>query len=378
MQDDFPLGRMNDMLHIDNYKSKNEHDEILFKDCMSEKKLQQSLNEELLDIEPKQYEYKPTVIDEKWKCSKMYIFNICKYNKYSENAFISNYHYYPDGGIIDMCYLYLTCTDLNIKLSDVLQDSCIEFRIGGSVIITVNMMINLFFAKILKKEIVEEDNIIIIPIVIISMCGNIFNMNCLQWHDAEIKISMVNTNAITVNKLVVTMRKEKIDKKDVFKPHQNIITQLQSKICGYGTLLTFNHIINYLIFDVLLGRDVYRRTDVLSTCVIDNDEPYDEVDKVVLIFNDDKKIEFEMEDIVKFDILDRTYYGISLCPELSNEKDMKRFLKGLSTIKKSGINFSVLDTARIFIKQGQAFKIRGVGFNVFRTYDGMGGVAFCA
>ena len=79
MQDDFPFGRMNDMLHIDNYKSKNTWNEILLKDCMSESKLRQMLNKELLNTELKQYEYTPTTIEKHAVCFKMYTFNICEY-----------------------------------------------------------------------------------------------------------------------------------------------------------------------------------------------------------------------------------------------------------------------------------------------------------
>jgi hypothetical protein len=166
---------------------------------------------------------------------------------------------------------------------------------------------------------------------------------------------MIDTKIAIIKQLVIHTKNNNIQTK-CSDAQQYLVTNVQYCLCEANDLLNMNHIINYLIFTP----DEFELFEI--DCVID---------EVKLLLNGYLEIKFD--NITKFSILGRMYYGVSLCPELSDKKGLKKFLKGKSTIKKSGLNFSRLDRVQIIIKSNvKKFSIYGIGFNILGTCDGRG------
>jgi hypothetical protein len=346
-------------LYIDDYKSKNEWSEILLKDDMSEQKLKQLLKEDDKKIDM-------IYCAQEQECDKIYggvmhCFDIGKniMNNIFSRSVNDHANYVDcDQGIIDICYLHLKYKNLDTNhCMDILEKMHIRLLIGGMTIISLSMIINLFFAKMLKIDIVEENDVIIYPIVIMSMCGNYFNLNYLKYHDVELEFSFDLNNNFIIEKLMVHAHKDLINK-NTHNMRENIVVQTQFGL--YDTPqneVGIYHSINYLLFE--------NSKNSLE----------DGVEEVKLVLNNGSEIKFDYEDISVFNIMGREYYGVSLCPELSNRKGLRRFLKGKSTIKKNGINFSLYNP-KIFIKPMKLYRIWFISFNLFRTMSWMGGLAF--
>ena len=70
----------------------------------------------------------------------------------------------------------------------------------------------------------------------------------------------------------------------------------------------------------------------------------------VTIINGFVKIQINESDIMEFNILGSTYYGISLCPELNNKNKFKKWLNGEFSLQKNGLNIGFNESANIIIK----------------------------
>jgi hypothetical protein len=129
-------GRMNEVIGIDNYKQEKEWNSVLFKDEMSEKKLQEMLKEVPLNKEEELIYYNNPKVSSS-------LFNNTSFD-------ISHIT-----GIISVCYLHVEFKNLNSHPLDAILKSNIQLWNGCNILMNINMIINLIFAKILKIDIVE-------------------------------------------------------------------------------------------------------------------------------------------------------------------------------------------------------------------------------
>jgi hypothetical protein len=362
-------GLLNKQANIDNYKQKNEWDEICLKDDLSEEKLKQILQEEKIYEEKVYYNNNP-IID--------------KFGAAEDHTFILKHM----PGIIKVCYLYVKYNKLDSHPLDPFLLSSIQLLIGGQPIIEINMIINLIFAKMLKLEIIEEafgsdlgstgeDNIRIFPIIITTMCGNKFDMSNLLYHQIKIVIT-INSRIATIEKLAYSIQESNGYNTNIM---ENIIVDIRTHSYRSSCVTFLKNIKNYLIIGPddsnlfeyeTLDLEYYYDDAAVKTSLMDCG-----IEDIRILINNEFEIKFDRNDIAEFNIMGRLYYGISLCPELRNKKGLKNFLKGKTTIKKSGLNFSEINNTKIIINSNiKEYRIWTIGFNIFGTYNGLGNNLF--
>jgi hypothetical protein len=166
--------------------------ELQFKDELSEEKLRELLKGEPVNENDTEIYYN---VDP----------SIFKYGSIYEYTF----HISPKMRKLKKCYMHIKYKDLNVDRFESLLFSEISLTIDYKVIMKIKVMLNLLFAKILKIKIIEKNNVIIIPIVIMSIFGNKFDIESLKCNSIRISIAISHKLA-TIEKMIFYIS-EKVD-----------------------------------------------------------------------------------------------------------------------------------------------------------------------
>ena len=254
-----------------------------------------------------------------------------------------------------------------------LLESNISIEIGGSPIISgLNIMYNLLFASFLGKKIIYEDNKIFVPIIALDlMYPNKFPVYMLEFHDFNIAISGTKDpryNFELKYNWCRSKNKKKLGKLgllNILQVFSNQESEFYNKI-----RLNTNHPTQLLLFE------------------ISNDQGYNDsiLHEINLKLNGQSPIVFrsDMGEIIKFNILGKVIYAISLCSKFKYQEDLKKlFFRDPNDNNEltEGINFSRIDNAVVDfvfdIRVRKQICISSINTNQLKLINGMGGLSFC-
>jgi hypothetical protein len=269
--------------------------------------------------------------------------------------------------------LRIKLSDLNMNLSEILNgnrhnnsmESSISFFDRDQQVHSITMSINLFFAYILDRKIVEDDDYIYIPIVIFDLilCKN------LELHGYNIGINIHISNKHNISDL--TLLYDNYEPTDYNSINENLRGRehymYQSQFSGteyveYDRPLKMNHSHPCAFIIFMFNEEI-------------------ELNKVKLSLNGFPPIEWckENDEIMRTTIYGNTMYGISLIPDIKKFKDIQKSFKH-SKPSGCGINFSRIDETLLYFEyEGNdklVVSITFMGINILRTMSQVMGLAY--
>ena len=270
--------------------------------------------------------------------------------------------------------------EFNFKLRNI----TISISFGGQgILTTIKMVNNLFLASLLNKKVIYEDDKILVPIVLLDlMYPKKFPLYLLHCHTLEIEIGSLFKR--TNMELKYNWCQSKNKKKGI-TPR---LTSSLSDGFEFNILQISENSFFYNHPDKV-KIESYRPTQLLLFEIFDFDEisTNDAVlQKVKLYLNGQKPIVFssDMGEIIKFNILDRVIYAMSLCSKFRYKEDIKRlFFRDTGKFSlPEGINFSGIEKKEISFEFDMPFKgsvkISYLNTNLLRVMYGMAGLAYAS
>jgi len=249
---------------------------------------------------------------------------------------------------------------------DMIIDSKIEIHGGGSLITEMSMIHNLFIAKLMGKELIENHDSVDIPIISLEMLiPNGFPLYLLGYHDVciilvyENRIMRINTITFDYEE----SRSDGIGREFICMTCASIAAMVRSDSTVINPRL--NHPSKMLLFE-FFGYKV--------------DEP---ILESITLYLCGFPIEYHIDDgtIICSEFNGRKIYGLSLTHEFRTEDDMIKFFCSKRPYRMLGINFSRVDNLTIKFKfdreyDGLIVGISNIHSNRLRFMSGMLGLAY--
>lgn len=266
--------------------------------------------------------------------------------------------------------LHIKLNNFNESLRTHILHIGIKLIIGGSYIIEMPMITNLFLCKIMKKKIKDTDEELIIPLVLFDMSSHDkFPLYRLTWHSIKIEISDIKCFDISLF----------VDKYDVEtsneKPFTSIICQTQYNIFNNMKTVFFNHPVQFMCIE-LDDEDVFTQR---------------KISKISLSLNGFSPIVWDSyrDEILYVKIFDKIISFVSFIPNIKTIKDIRKMFKEIKVERmnnkkfdiRSGINFSRIDKSNISFETDEITNnkfrtITGINLNIMRFTHGMCAIAF--
>ncbi len=267
------------------------------------------------------------------------------------------------GGIIsDIC--------INFKFRDISQDiselNNIEIKcfIGSTRIHRISLLINLCFCKILKKKVIEEDDIVCIPLIYTEFQNNKFPLYLLKYHNFVIDVTSDSDNIMDIE---LSCKKY---------PKQNKITFAQIPTLEAQTY-NGTHQLNEKI--VLLFGMICKLIVISFKCDL---KEHPNLTKIILSHENLDPIIYNVfdGDIIQTNIHGKPTYIISLVPDMRTKKDIRKMMKKKINGYGAGLfcmsNLTLSFESETLNNINYNVEIVAININLLHFIGGMGGRAF--
>lgn len=207
----------------------------------------------------------------------------------------------------------------------------VNIEIGGSTVFgSFNMLYNLMFASLLNKNIIYEDNKIFVPIVVLDLiCPKKLPLYLLEYYEFNITINFNKTkidNLLELKYDWYRFKDQTLLNKGVQFNIVQIDVNLNKKPLDKKMILHINHPSQLLLFEIF------------------NDNEYSEslLQEIRLYLDECSPIVFSSNkgEIIKFNILGKEVYVISLCSKFMYKEDIKKLFFRNNDEIIEGIDFS--------------------------------------
>ena len=263
--------------------------------------------------------------------------------------------------ISDM-YIKVFYNDYGDDILSKIMDFHIVTTFGNNIFSSMDISINLFFSSLMGKEIIEKEDGILFPVIILNFFNKErFPLNKLVYHDVKITI----LNGIS-NKMELYYEYEYADiNMDISVMWDSIISKcrkltLDGTHCKKSSIyLNMKLVVKFIFFEF------YSKIELFGTPILNEVKLYLD-DLPPIIFRS------ELDEIMRFDIHGKTLYGISLSPEYRTQEDLKYImnqktceLEQTHELKKyldQKYRISV-QTEKDFIKDDIFFQQNGINFS---------------
>jgi hypothetical protein len=222
-------------------------------------------------------------------------------------------------GYIDNIYLIINNIDYNEELIyDILDIYIVLIGMGNSDLIYMPLNINLLFSSLFNKEIEIYENYIKIPIIGLNFNGKfslnttysiMFEYEFINNYETKLEYDYFESEDNHINSFQYMLQADKYAKDCVFKHIYNSILLNQSNNIAK---VYFSGIVKFLLVEFI---DDYDSPEIIDGSL----------NKIELHYDNNKNITWNMNDgeIIVYNMYGRTYYMVSLTPEIKTMEDIK-------------------------------------------------------
>lgn len=213
------------------------------------------------------------------------------------------------------CYLKLYYNDMNDDILKILENTEIKFRINIT-IIKISLLVNLFFAKLIGKDIIHGENYVLVPLTIFDLFGNKkLNPHKIKFsYDARFEFRLVLPFNCRFNVELVYSYISLTAKINKYHKSINFIQIYHKRLWhvnGYRHRIPMESNLKFLFFSILPSN---RAQTFIYT-----------IKEVKLLINNHPIVYNPETNIMKMEMNGYIFYGISLCPETKDKDSIKHF-----------------------------------------------------